>query len=850
MEQSKNSRAGEKGDPREPPPPLQISGIVRHDSHMRKSGSDPAGGLSPVRLGGTRADPKVSAAEDSKCVCKAGFTANPSRPAVRHPSVNHVTNSQSEVAINSIHPSKPWKSLTFNGRTAMNFRRTHEVCLQIARLGDGRTDGRTDGRDGLLSVSARHKEAVMVLLSQRRLRFAPGFSHVGILPGDAAGRRVISAISRFPRPSIPSLLHSHFASPLSALKTAMLRASQIPSLLPLTVPSGATQACSVIFVKGWNRALRLIGCCTGKMFASGAWRSPYKQVSHLCTLKFSVSPYKQVSHLCTLKFSVSPYKQVSHLCTLKFSVSPYKQVSHLCTLKFSVSPYKQVSHLCTLKFSVSPYKQVSHLCTLKFSVSPYKQVSHLCTLKFSVSPYKQVSHLCTLKFSVSLYRVSVAMGASGGNPPCMLHASNMRRSTLLWARQTSSTCYDVSKFCMMMLYADAGLISKLNDRLTEKLRRIILNSQIIGRTRKKRYPSDNYKPEERNRLFCRYGNGQAEEKTDSINNEVKNSTVMRRKNCPKQHCNEEKKLTKTEPFVKSWTTDIKMAGPGIEPLSSGARVQWLITASPSLRKEKWRRGGGGGEVDKGKGMGRLSDVGRGKLEIPEKTRRPTASYGTIATCESPVTRPGIEPGSLWWEASVLIAQPPRSLEGGREGGGVGGWFPWPTGAADDPCYHNLALSKQLSVTEIKLLALSRSAGAVMYRYSHPAKRHRENDPTSYTHSKPMRVKRGEYGAAPECKGGGGGIPEKAHRQHHRSARLPRAKTRERPHRELNLVHLAQMAANEAKNTSPTNKRITLPQDNASGKDSGLTREVFARFYGGGRGAIGRLRPDSSVEHEN
>ncbi|KAJ8872166.1 hypothetical protein PR048_025768 [Dryococelus australis] len=54
--------------------------------------------------------------------------------------------------------------------------------------------------------------------------------------------------------------------------------------------------------------------------------------------------------------------------------------------------------------------------------------------------------------------------------------------------------------------------------------------------------------------------------------------------------------------------------------------------------------------------------GRGKWEIPEKARRPTASSGTIPTCENPgVTRPGIEPGSPWWEASVLIAQPPRPL---------------------------------------------------------------------------------------------------------------------------------------------------------------------------------------------
>ncbi|KAJ8874923.1 hypothetical protein PR048_022813 [Dryococelus australis] len=35
--------------------------------------------------------------------------------------------------------------------------------------------------------------------------------------------------------------------------------------------------------------------------------------------------------------------------------------------------------------------------------------------------------------------------------------------------------------------------------------------------------------------------------------------------------------------------------------------------------------------------------GWGKREIPEKTSRPTASSGPVATCENPVTRPGIEP---------------------------------------------------------------------------------------------------------------------------------------------------------------------------------------------------------------
>ncbi|KAJ8883244.1 hypothetical protein PR048_015084 [Dryococelus australis] len=47
----------------------------------------------------------------------------------------------------------------------------------------------------------------------------PGISQVGIVPDDAAGRRVFSAISRLPCTCIPTLLHSHLISPPSALKS-------------------------------------------------------------------------------------------------------------------------------------------------------------------------------------------------------------------------------------------------------------------------------------------------------------------------------------------------------------------------------------------------------------------------------------------------------------------------------------------------------------------------------------------------------------------------------------------------------------------------------------------------------
>ncbi|KAJ8878707.1 hypothetical protein PR048_019292 [Dryococelus australis] len=54
-------------------------------------------------------------------------------------------------------------------------------------------------------------------------RVTPGFSQVGIVPDDAAGRRVFTGIPRFPFSCIPALLYSDLIS----LETSLLRASQI-----------------------------------------------------------------------------------------------------------------------------------------------------------------------------------------------------------------------------------------------------------------------------------------------------------------------------------------------------------------------------------------------------------------------------------------------------------------------------------------------------------------------------------------------------------------------------------------------------------------------------------------------
>ncbi|KAJ8869290.1 hypothetical protein PR048_030863 [Dryococelus australis] len=69
-------------------------------------------------------------------------------------------------------------------------------------------------------------------------QITPGLSQVGIVPDNAADRRGFflgGGISRFTRPFIPDLLHSHLSSPSSALMTSVLRAAQISPLTDLHI---------------------------------------------------------------------------------------------------------------------------------------------------------------------------------------------------------------------------------------------------------------------------------------------------------------------------------------------------------------------------------------------------------------------------------------------------------------------------------------------------------------------------------------------------------------------------------------------------------------------------------------
>ncbi|KAJ8889047.1 hypothetical protein PR048_008541 [Dryococelus australis] len=192
---------GETGNLRENP---LTNGIVRHDSHMRKSGV--------TRPGIEPGSPWWEASR---------LTAQ--RPWPQNTAQRRISQLLDSISVKLLQPLSPTScfSFCFMGRGG-----------KVARLLTSDLDAPGSIPGGV----------------------APGFLHAGIVPNDAAGRRVFSGISLFPRPFIPALLHTHLASPSSALKTSILRAVQIsptPLHSPVFPPKKAKDASSLYSIS-WS----------------------------------------------------------------------------------------------------------------------------------------------------------------------------------------------------------------------------------------------------------------------------------------------------------------------------------------------------------------------------------------------------------------------------------------------------------------------------------------------------------------------------------------------------------------------------------------------------------------------
>ncbi|KAJ8880486.1 hypothetical protein PR048_016956 [Dryococelus australis] len=231
-----------------------------------------------------------------------------------------------------------------------------------------------------------------------------------------------------------------------------------------------------------------------------------------------------------------------------------------------------------------------------------------------------------------------------------------------------------------------------------------------------------------------------------------------------------------------------------------------------------------------RGMGDEYGRGRVKRKILEKTRRPTASSGTIPTCENPAIRPGFEPGS----PCALLGQRKEKNNAGKPQAGtltaprhaavmhktvkgddlpirVGStqpscqlgtlpltdcqdlailyeiessrvrsrsWAsPWPSSTLNPPRGHGASLRGRATFANVVASAYDTRPKWPRQPPGNLSPRVSGQDQSQ----EPTRVKRGEYGTAPECKGGGNGrSPRKPTDQRHRPARCSRAKIQERP----------------------------------------------------------------------
>ncbi|KAJ8868981.1 hypothetical protein PR048_030522 [Dryococelus australis] len=188
MEQRRNERVEETGDPRENPP---INGIVRHDSLLANIRSEPPG--------------------NSNTSCFGDFHLALSSHGVNFPPVRGHSFTAPEKTLHVHNISIVGQS---SGKpSACGFLQTSGNALPL------------DGKAGR-SVNQIEQLPPLGWGWPRQLA-CQELNCTILVSDDATGRRVFARMSCFPRPSLPTLLHTHITSPSSALQTSMSRGAPL-----------------------------------------------------------------------------------------------------------------------------------------------------------------------------------------------------------------------------------------------------------------------------------------------------------------------------------------------------------------------------------------------------------------------------------------------------------------------------------------------------------------------------------------------------------------------------------------------------------------------------------------------
>ncbi|KAJ8877485.1 hypothetical protein PR048_021940 [Dryococelus australis] len=218
---------GETGDPQEN---SLASGIVRHDSHMRKSGRDPAENRTRFALMGSFHT--GSLAWGMRRLSEHIQAENPT--GVYRLPEKRVDGLINDASLWSTWPRQlvPRDICESDGTECVNKKKRRG---RGPREGKKRYDGnsarlasRSDETLGVRVSAARIAPSLLDLgrgvpkeparPPPRRSELNPrpghsGFSQMRIVPDDAVGRRVFSGIFRVPRPLSPALLHTYLSHP-------------------------------------------------------------------------------------------------------------------------------------------------------------------------------------------------------------------------------------------------------------------------------------------------------------------------------------------------------------------------------------------------------------------------------------------------------------------------------------------------------------------------------------------------------------------------------------------------------------------------------------------------------------
>ncbi|KAJ8867382.1 hypothetical protein PR048_031183 [Dryococelus australis] len=246
----------------------------------------------------------------------------------------------------------------------------------------------------------------------------PELPQAGIVMDDAACRRVFSGISGFPRSRILALLHSHAVH--DEVSTFEINITNIP--LPL-LPFISTDALSDMRpVKLGNDGWKVVPYINkGSLYRE-------QPLSYKSTCLATCAKKKKI-------FLTDARWPDSNFSGTQYTSSEPRPPS-FCSNGESRGGRNPKRPQSTISIATTP----ASLAATDVSVV----VRHTARERAEFSSVEE-----TTEFTCSEYwDKAMAVGAPGGQAPCMLHASNVRENALLWAEQTSYTCYDVS-------YADA-----------------------------------------------------------------------------------------------------------------------------------------------------------------------------------------------------------------------------------------------------------------------------------------------------------------------------------------------------------------------------------------------------------